>query len=241
MKSAQSNKTIMAPASWNDIPYGAYYRQTLEQNLKEWWPKLFGFHLLKIGALSADLDTSDCAIFHQVNVGLDGKSLHVIADPYQLPFANKSADACLLAHTLSYISDPYRLLREVDRVLIDDGWCVITTFNLMSMLGLGKICPIIFRRQPYRSRMYTQMRLLDWLEVLNFEVLYRTHLQVLPWRRQGNLILNINFYVIGCLSVIVARKRTFPLSIKPLKNKASVQRLMRPAKVTTRNCRQRYS
>ncbi|WP_187202567.1 class I SAM-dependent methyltransferase, partial [Sodalis-like endosymbiont of Proechinophthirus fluctus] len=145
MKPAQSNKTIVAPASWEDIPCGADYRQALEQDLKLWWPKLFGFHLLKIGALSADMDTGDCAISHQVNVGLEGECLHVIADPYQLPFANKSADACLLTHTLSYTGDPHRLLREVDRVLIDDGWLVVTTFNPMSMLGLGKICPILFR------------------------------------------------------------------------------------------------
>lgn len=240
MKPAQSNKTIVAPASWDDMPCGAYYRQALEQGLKAWWPKLFGFHLLKIGALSADLDTGDCAISHQVNVGLEGDDLQVIADPYQLPFANKSADACLLAHTLSYTGDPHRLLREVDRVLIDDGWLVITTFNPVSMLGMGKICPILFRRQPYRSRMYTQMRLLDWLGVLNFEVLHRTHLQVLPWRRQGGRLLSTHFPAIGCLSVIVARKRTFPLSLTPLKNKTTAQGLRRPVNATTRSCRQRH-
>ncbi len=32
------------------------------------WPKLFGFHLLKMGMLSAELATDKCAISHQVNV-----------------------------------------------------------------------------------------------------------------------------------------------------------------------------
>ncbi|WMQ73991.1 MAG: hypothetical protein GPOALKHO_001009 [Sodalis sp.] len=238
MKSAQSNKTIVAPTSWDDIPCGAYYRQALEQDLKAWWPKLFGFHLLKVGALSADLDTDDCAISHQVNVGLEGEGLHVIADPYQLPFANKSVDACLLAHTLSYTVDPHRLLREVDRVLIDDGWLVISTFNPVSMLGLGKICPILFRRQPYRSRMYTQMRLLDLLEVVNFEVLHRAHLQMLPWRRrQVGRPLSTHFLAMGCLSLIVARKRTFPLRLTPLKNKASTRGLRWPVNAIAHSCR----
>lgn len=235
MKPAQSNKTIDAPVSWDDIPCGGYYRQALEQGLKPWWPKLFGFHLLKIGALSADLDTGDCAISHQVNVGLEGECFQVIADPYQLPFANKSADACLLAHTLSYTGDPHRLLREVDRVLIDDGWLVITTFNLVSMLGLGKICPVLFHRQPYRSRMYTQMLLLNWLRGLNFEVLHRTQLQVLPCRRQGGKLLSTHFPAIGCLSVNVARKRTFPLSLMPLKNSTPSRGLRRPVNATTRS------
>ncbi|UVK77490.1 MAG: putative S-adenosyl-L-methionine-dependent methyltransferase [Sodalis sp. Fse] len=217
MKHVQNTKSIVAPASWDEIPRGAYYRQALEQGLKFWWPKLFGFHLLKIGALSADLDTRSCAISHQINVGLEGEQLQVVADPYQLPFANKFADACLLAHTLSYTNDPHRLLREVDRVLIDDGWLVITTFNPVSILGLGKLCPVLFRCQPFKSRMYTQMQILDWLEVLNFEVLNRTHLQVLPWRRQGGWLLSTHFPAIGCLSVIIARKRTFPLNLTPLK------------------------
>jgi SAM-dependent methyltransferase len=129
-----------------------------------------GFHLLKIGNLSASLTTDKCAISHQVNVSLEGDNLQVVADAYQLPFAAKSVDACLLAHTLSYADDPHRMLREVDRVLIDDGWLVISSFNPFSLLGLGKLVPGLRRRQPYVSRMFTQMRLLDWLSLLNYEV-----------------------------------------------------------------------
>lgn len=240
MKPAQSTKFIVAPNSWNEIPCGTYYRQALEQKLKLWWPKILGCHLLKIGALSADLDTGECTIYHQVNVGLEGEQIQVIADPYQLPLANKSTDACLLAHTLSYTNNPHRLLREVDRVLIDDGWLIITTFNPVSMLGLGKICPILFRRQPFRSRMYTQMRLLDWLGILNFEVLYRTYLQVLPWQCQGSRILNTHFPAIGCLSMIIARKRTSPLNIISFKNKSDVPGLCCPVSATQSSCSWRY-
>ncbi|AFP84573.1 class I SAM-dependent methyltransferase [secondary endosymbiont of Ctenarytaina eucalypti] len=232
MKAAQSKKSIVRLTSWDDMPYGAYYRQALGQELKAWWPKLFGLYLLKIGALSADLDTRDCAIFHQINVGLEGKCLHVIAEPHRLPFSNKSTDACLLAHTLSYTGHPRQILREVDRVLLDDGWLVITTFNPVSLLGLGKICPILFRRHPYRSRMYTQIRLLDWLGVLNFEILHCMRLQVLPWRQHGGHLLSMCFPVIGCLSLIIARKRTFPLSLMPMQ-KQSTHGLQQPINAST--------
>ncbi|MEM8266510.1 SAM-dependent methyltransferase, partial [Morganella morganii] len=49
---------------------------------------------------------------------------------------------------------------------IDDGWLVIRSFNPFSLLGLGKLVPGLRRRQPYVSRMFTQMRLLDWLSLL---------------------------------------------------------------------------
>ena len=53
----------------------------------------------------------------------------------QLPFLDKSADVCVLAHNLGYSSDPHRLLREADRVLIEDGWLIISGFNPLSLLG----------------------------------------------------------------------------------------------------------
>ncbi len=146
-----------------------------------------------------------------------GDGLQVIADAYQLPFAAKSVDACLLAHTLSYADDPHRMLREVDRILIDDGWLVISSFNPFSLLGLGKLVPGLRHRQPYVSRMFTQMRLLDWLSLLNYEVLHQSRFHVLPWHRKGGKFLCTHLPALGCMSVIVARKRTLPLTPTPMK------------------------
>lgn len=212
MKPARVLEKLPCPDSWNELPWGEYYREALEQQLQSWWPKLFGFHLLKIGNLSVELGTDHCAISHQVNVSLSGHHLHVLADPYQLPFATKSVDACLLAHTLSYADDPHRLLREVDRVMIDDGWLVISCFNPFSLLGLGKLLPTLRKRQPYISRMFPLMRLLDWLSLLNYEVLEQTRFHVLPWQRNGGRFLNEHLPVFGCMNLIIARKRTLPLT-----------------------------
>ncbi|WON76365.1 class I SAM-dependent methyltransferase [Serratia sp. UGAL515B_01] len=217
MKPAHTLQNLVSPHSWAELPWGEYYRGALERQLQPWWPKLFGFHLLKIGNLSAELDTEKCVISHQVSVGLDGSNLDVLADPYQLPFAVKSVDACLLAHTLSYADDPHRMLREIDRVMIDDGWLVISSFNPFSLLGLGKLIPTLRQRQPYVSRMFSQMRLLDWLSLLNYEVLEQSRFHVLPWQRKGGIFLSTHLPALGCLSVIVARKRTLPLTLTPMK------------------------
>lgn len=217
MKPAHTLQKLTGPQSWAELPWGEYYREALERQLQPWWPKLFGFHLLKMGMLSAELATDKCAISHQFNVGLEGEGLQVIADAYQLPFAAKSVDACLLTHTLSYADDPHRMLREVDRVLIDDGWLVVSSFNPFSLLGLGKLMPGLRHRQPYVSRMFTQMRLLDWLSLLNYEVLHQARFHVLPWHRKGGKFLCTHLPALGCMSVIVARKRTLPLTPTPMK------------------------
>ncbi|MBU4684686.1 class I SAM-dependent methyltransferase [Cedecea davisae] len=219
MKPARIPDILTSPHHWEQLPWGEYYREALNQQLRPWLGKMFGFHLLKIGNLSAEIDTEACAISHQVNVALQGESLQVNADPLHLPFAAKSVDACLLAHTLPWCPDPHRLLREVDRVLIDDGWIVLSSFNPISLLGLGKTIPFLRKRVPYNSRMFTPMRQFDWLALLNFEVMYRRSFQVLPWHRQGGKMLSTHLPALGCMHVIVARKRTLPLTLNPMKSR----------------------
>jgi SAM-dependent methyltransferase len=225
MRPARIRKTIVAPASWDEIPCGGYYRAALEQQLQPWWGKLYGFHLLKIGALSAEIDARACPISHQVNFAQEGDGLHVRGDPYHLPFAAKSVDACLLSHTLAYADDPHRILREVDRVLIDDGWMVLSSFNPLSLLGIGKLMPLFRKRQPYSSRLFTQMRLLDWLSLLNYEVMVHRRFHVLPWKKNGGKLLSTHLPALGCMTLIIARKRTFPLTPTAKKVLAQKQKI----------------
>ncbi|KMK13349.1 hypothetical protein ABW09_23735 [Pluralibacter gergoviae] len=225
MKPARIPLTATAPGHWREMPWGEYYREALEAQLKPWMAKLYGFHLLKIGNLSAEINTEACAISHQVNVSLGGEPMQVKADPLHLPFAEKSVDACLLAHTLAWNEDPHRLLREADRVLIDDGWLIMTGFNPLSFVGLRKLVPVMRRRMPYNSRMFRMARQLDWLALLNFEVLHQGRIQVLPWSRQGGTLLSTHLPALGCLQVIVARKRTVPLTLNPMRQSKAKTRL----------------
>ncbi|CRL61544.1 methyltransferase domain-containing protein [Proteus penneri] len=216
MKAARSAKPIMMPDSWRDIPWGEYYRMAIELRLQNWWPKMYGFHLLKLGQLSAELDTKLSIVSHQVNVTSNKINADVIASLDYLPFENKSIDVCLMAHVLDYSADPHWLLREADRVLIDDGWIVLTSFNPISLLGLGKCTPFLRQRQPYLSRMFSLRRQIDWLSVLNYEVMTQQNFQIMPFsrpiKRDGS-----RYHIGGCLNLIIARKRTLPLTPTALK------------------------
>jgi len=236
MKRAKTRQILTAPHSWRDMPWGDYFRDALTQQLQPYLGKLYGFHMLKIGNLSAEINTEHCAISHQVNVGSEGELLQVLAQPTQLPFESKSIDACLLAHTLAWSQDPHRVLREVDRVLIDDGWMIISGFNPFSLLGVSKALPGIQRKAPWSGRMFSQMRLLDWLSLLNYEVVFRTRFQVVPWHQQGGKVISAHLPALGCLNIVVARKRTFPLT--PTKAKKALSNAqLRPAVNATRQFR----
>lgn len=225
MKPARIPQTVVAPVSWDDMPRGEHYREALEYQLNPWFAKMYGFHLLKIGNLSAEIDSEACAVSHQVNVSLQGSPMQVTADPLHLPFADKSVDVCLLAHTLPWCSDPHRLLREADRVLIDDGWLILSGFNPVSLMGLRKLVPVLRKTSPYNSRMFTLTRQLDWLSLLNFEVLHYSRFHVLPWAKQGGKMLSAHIPALGCLQLVVARKRTIPLTLNPMKQSKSKARI----------------
>lgn len=227
MKPAKTRQIRPVPTQWAQMPCGEFYRDALSHHLQPALAKLYGFHLLKIGSLSAEIATDGCGISHQVNVGESGDNLQVIASPLSLPFESKSVDACLLAHTLAWSSDPHRILREVDRVLIDDGWMIISGFNLFSVLGVGKLIPGVHRKMPWNSRMFTTLRLLDWLSLLNYEVVQRSGFQVLPWSRHGGKVISSHLPALGCMHLIVARKRTFPLTRNPAK-KSAARRALSP-------------
>ncbi|OAT25203.1 methyltransferase domain-containing protein [Proteus myxofaciens] len=216
MKAARSIKPISLPNSWRDMPWGEYYRMAIEQRLQPWWPKIYGFHMLKLGQLSAEIDTKLSIVSHQVNVTSKTLNTQVVASLNHLPFEHKSVDVCLMAHLLDYSTDPHWLLREADRVLIDDGWMIITSFNPISLLGLGKCTPFLRQKQPYCSRMFSLRRQIDWLSVLNYEVMTQQNFHIMPFSRPVKRDSNL-FYIGGCLNLIIARKRTLPLTPTAMK------------------------
>ena len=235
MKPAKTRQILKTPDHWEEIPWGDFYREALQQHLQPYLGKLYGFHLLKIGALSAEIDTDECPVSHQFTVSPGGLPGGVAGNEMRLPFLSKSIDACFLAHSLSWSQDPHQMLREADRVLIDDGWIILTGFNPFSLLGAGKLLPWLHRRLPWSGRMFSQGRMIDWLSILNYEIICRESFQVVPWRRNGGEIITAHLPVLGCINLLIARKRTYPLT--PNRSALSAGRpRLRTAVNVTRQC-----
>jgi len=55
-------------------------RADIEQKMDQWLPRMFGYHMLKLGNLSGELNTSVSTIKHQVCVAEEGSYTGVIAD-----------------------------------------------------------------------------------------------------------------------------------------------------------------
>lgn len=55
--------------------------------------------------------------------------LNYLSPTIKLPFKDKSFDCVLASHVLEHVENPYRLLREINRILIDEGIVIISVPN----------------------------------------------------------------------------------------------------------------
>lgn len=203
---------------WTDLAYGDWIRSELNARLAGWWPKLFGYHLLQIGRLCRELDTSGLRISHQLLLDTCPGS-DVIAEAEHLPFQNQSIDACLLPFTLSLTQDPQQVMREVDRVLIPDGYLILVGFNPYSTLGLTSLLPSRRHRQPWNLPWQGCWRIKDWLKLLGMELVDEQHFLYSGWLRSNpdngwwSRQLEHHCPMSGGVYLLIARKREIPLTL----------------------------
>lgn len=224
MKPALSFLQGPKPLEWQDFPHGDYIRLGVERKIAQWLPRMFGYHMLKLGSLSGQLDTSQSPIKHQICVAPFGAHVGVFAEIDELPFSENSVDACILSQCLEYHSDPHHILRETHRTLIPGGYIVITGFNPFSLTGLAHLLPFSSQKLPWSGRFFTPARVKDWLDLLGFEIVADERFihaslargsrlsRFAPWRRFCKQYLR----PMGSVYMLVARKRVTPLTpIKP--------------------------
>lgn len=130
--------------------------------------RVFGFVAVSIGGWwPSEPFMEHCAIRRRLHLDAGGGDLVSPLD--NLALASDSVDAVLLPHTLEFVESPQRLLREVERVLVGEGHVLILGFNPWSTWTVRRL--LKRERFPESGRPLARGRLIDWLELLGFEVL----------------------------------------------------------------------
>jgi len=106
-----------------------------------------------------------------------------------LPVPNNCLDAMVLHHGLENTADPRGALREAARALHPGGRLVICMFNPVSLVGLRRLYAGVVEDEFSGLHCVRVGRLLDWLNVLGFELQGRVkYLSYnLPFNRAGKL------------------------------------------------------
>lgn len=205
---------------------------------------VFGWELLQVGAWGTSRELICNARTRRQTVVAPlvlSQGTDVIGRSAQLPVTSDAIDAVLLPHTLEFASDPYAIVREVDRVLTGEGQLMVLGFRPWSVWGLRAR----FNRSgfpPGLRRVLSEKRVRDWLVLLGYEVVAARHyLFRSPWSalspREGTgryLRRGFNPLPAGAY-LLKARKRVYTLTpIRPrLREKpAVIGGLVKP---TTRN------
>ncbi|MGI2182347.1 class I SAM-dependent methyltransferase [Shewanella oncorhynchi] len=218
--------TELKPEQWSDLPNGEALQQAVAKQLEEWWPRVFGYHLLKLGPLSAELSSMASPVAHHFSLS-PSKGASIEGDFCHLPLQNAAIDAVVMSLLLEFEPDPYRILRETDRVLIAGGYLFIVGFNPLSPVFLGKLWPKYQDRLPWNGRFFMPSRVRDWLGLLGYQVVGDERLVYHPLMgefTQGKFLqqsLASWLPSAGSLYLIVARKLESPLT--PIRDKRKVR------------------
>ncbi|MGI1987906.1 class I SAM-dependent methyltransferase [Shewanella glacialipiscicola] len=216
----------LKPKQWDDLPNGAALQQAVAEHLENWWPRVFGYHLLKLGPLSAALSSMASPVAHHFSLS-SSQDASIMGDFCHLPLQNGVIDAVVMSLLLEFEPDPYRILRETDRVLIAGGYLFIVGFNPLSPLFLGKLWPKYQDCLPWNGRFFMPSRVRDWLGLLGYQVVADERVVYHPLIgefTQGRFFqqsLASWLPSAGSLYVIVARKLESPLT--PIRDKRKVR------------------
>ena len=170
-------------AFWQ-LPLGNALLTAEAQLLGEALEDVFGWEFLQVGAWGEGRELlTGCRTRRNIVVAPSafGGAPDIIARPSALPIGRDSVDAVLLPHTLEFASDPYAIVREVDRVLSGEGQLVILGFQPFSLWGMRARCSRA-GFPPGMRRILSAGRVREWLVLLGYEVVAeRAYLHCTPW------------------------------------------------------------
>lgn len=173
---APDSELLPALKHWFEGPVG---RQLLKEErllLQDSLANVFGRSLLELSLVTQTLASRPEGIHRHYSVGPAvqrelGRTLDAVGDFSQLPIANESQDAVVLHHILEFVVNPHNMLREIERITVPHGRILIVGFNPFSLLGLQlQLIGRLKRASIWKHHMLTTYRLVDWLNLLGFEV-----------------------------------------------------------------------
>ncbi len=131
---------------------------------------------LQVGGLDWESDFIDFSLYKDYVI-LDGKAmgydgaLKVNAKAFSLPVQTESVDMVILPHLLEFDAQRFQTMREVNRVLKPGGELIILNFNPLSLSVRFQFLWDWKLADSWRAHFITRARILDWLKLMNYEVL----------------------------------------------------------------------
>ncbi|SEA99327.1 Methyltransferase domain-containing protein [Thiothrix caldifontis] len=132
---------------------------------------IFGYYALETGVLAGQYSfLQESRVASQFSLGeVLGEPVSIMGTPEQLPFVLNNMDLVVASHALDCSRSPHQVLREIERVLVPEGHCILIGFNPISFKGLAQL-RYLHNPRAQRCHFYSTFRVREWLSVLGFDV-----------------------------------------------------------------------
>ena len=133
----------------------------------------------------------------------------------------------VLTALLEFETDPYKILREVDRIIVSGGYIIIAGYNPISLAFLGKLLPKYQSNPPWNGNFFMPSRVKDWLNLLGYQIygdercVYDHLLSSASCSSSIQIALEKWLPSTGSMYLIVAKKMDSPFT--PIKDKQKVR------------------
>ena len=237
---AQSQEDI---ARWLQTPLGQRVLASEQQLLNKIMPSMYGYHLMQLSVLPNSALSSLSPVTHHFSLGVTPETaVKAVTRFEQLPIDTESVDVAIIHHALEYSTHPHQLLRDTARTIIPNGYLIVVGFNPWSPLASKKLLGRIFTRRPHwRYHDLHRSRVVDWLQVLDFEpASLRYGYHGLPFNRgHRSRLEQFTRWLLpatGMFYIIVARKSVTPMTIikKPWKETGPLPQWVKGGVVSNR-------
>ena len=216
-------------SNWYKTFSGQSTLESLDGLCQDILSEIFGYYAVELGFLSGRCDLLQssriAASFSLVNQSFTGfvnnTQTSVISTIEQLPLATDNVDLVIASHVLELSKDPHQVLREIDRVLVPEGDCVLVGFNPYNFSRIGSHIRHSMNRKKHDYKMRSIPRVRDWFSLLGFEVVDVHYVGMRPALKNKRLyeamgfLDNLGSYagaVFGNIYVLHAKKRVVAMS-----------------------------
>lgn len=252
-------------ANWYQTLSGQSSLDKLDSLCAETLSEIFGYYAIEMGVISEQHSllqhsriTTCFTLLDKVrklkpSTPFDEKAdstLTVIATTEQLPIATDNIDLVIASHALESSQDPHQVLREIDRILVPEGHCILIGFNpfslsqIMSQLGQSIRSRFNSDSTVYKTRSVARVR--DWFSLLGFEVVDVHYMGVRPAVKSKRLFDALSWLeglgdyagpVLGNMYVIHAKKQV--VAMRPDKKVWRAPAVLSGGKVVLNNTAQK--
>lgn len=181
--------------------------------------------ILQIGGLGWEEEFVDTELYSNYTI-LDTKALgcdsarKIRAKANHLPLQSDSVDMIILPHLLEFDISRFQTMREIERILKPEGLLIVLNFNPCSLWVRYQYLWEKKFANDWLGHFIRRGRILDWLKLLNFEVVSSTQFNFDSVESTHSKSLGFQYSLFATAYGIKAVKRRYGvIPLTPVKNR----------------------